>query len=162
VKKILIISGTVTGLMLLLPVQSHAQQQPRSVPAKQTASDLKTTRDISKSYGAGARAPLADACTAWAEQNKKIVASARFWIGGKSHRVPRHGRRADGMRSTPPVEGKVGLAFAAPHLGDQQDVPERREFGADLPCTTSRNPARFLSWSNKQVIGAMGVSSGDG
>jgi hypothetical protein len=30
VKNILIISGTVTGLMLLLPVQSHAQQQGRS------------------------------------------------------------------------------------------------------------------------------------
>jgi len=75
VKKIPIISGTVAGLMLLLPVQSHAQQQARSAPAKQAASDLKATRDIKVISSAGARA-LADACTAWAEQNKKIVAMA--------------------------------------------------------------------------------------
>jgi hypothetical protein len=37
VKKILIISGTVMGLVLSLPVQSHAQQQTRSAPAKQAA-----------------------------------------------------------------------------------------------------------------------------
>ncbi len=115
-KKILIISGTVIGLMLLLPVQSHAQQQARSAPAKQAASDLKATRDIKVISSAGARA-LADACTAWAEQNKKIVAMAILDWECDRHRA---------------VEGKVGLALAAPLVGDQQDGPERREFGADL------------------------------
>ncbi len=68
-KKLLIISGTVAGLMLSLPVQSHAQQQTRSEPAKQATSDLKATRDIKVISSAGARA-LADTCTAWAERNK--------------------------------------------------------------------------------------------
>ena len=67
-KKILIISGVVTGLMLSLPVQLPAQQQAHSAPAKQATSDLKATRDIKIISSAGARA-LADACTAWAEQN---------------------------------------------------------------------------------------------
>ena len=62
-KKILFIPGIVIGLMLSLPVQSHAQQQARSVPAKQAASDLKATRDIKVISSAGARA-LADACAA--------------------------------------------------------------------------------------------------
>src|SRR2546430_11857178 len=82
VKKMLIISGTVTGLMLLLPVQSYAQQQAGSTPAKQATSDLKATRDIKVISSAGARA-LADACTAWAEQNKQIVAMAILDWGGK-------------------------------------------------------------------------------
>src|ERR1700675_485308 len=80
-KKPLIISGTVAGLMLSLPVESHAQQQTRSEPAKQAASDLKTTRDIQVVSSAGARA-LADACTAWAERNKQIVAIAILDWGG--------------------------------------------------------------------------------
>ena len=80
-KKILIISGTVMGLMLSLPVHSHAQQQAHSMPAKQTNGDLKATRDIKVISSAGARA-LADACSAWAEQNKKIVAMAILDWGG--------------------------------------------------------------------------------
>src|SRR5713101_7869926 len=67
--------------MLSLPVQSHAQQQTRSVPARQATSDLKATRDIKVISSAGARA-MADACTAWAEQNKVIVAMAILDWGG--------------------------------------------------------------------------------
>ncbi len=55
-KKMLIILGTVTGLMLSLPMQSHAQQQARSAPARQATSDLKATRDIKVISSAGARA----------------------------------------------------------------------------------------------------------
>ena len=44
-KKILVISGTGTGLTLLLLVQSHAQQTA-AVPVKQVAKDVKATRDI--------------------------------------------------------------------------------------------------------------------
>jgi hypothetical protein len=69
VKKLFAISGTVIGLTLSLFVPLHAQEQARSEPAMQP------TRDIKVISSAGARA-LADACTAWAEQNKKIVAMA--------------------------------------------------------------------------------------
>src|SRR5260370_18542545 len=67
--------------MLLIAVQSHAQQQARSAPAKQRAGDLKATRDIKVISSAGARA-MADACTAWGGQNKKIVAMAILDWGG--------------------------------------------------------------------------------
>ena len=50
------------ALGLVLSIPSHAQQKP-------------ATRDIKVVSSAGARA-LADACTAWAEQNKQTVAMA--------------------------------------------------------------------------------------
>jgi len=81
VKKRFIISGTVTGLMLSILVQSHAQPQARSAPAKEATNDRKTTRDIKVISSAGARA-LVDACSAWAEQNKQIVAIAILDWGG--------------------------------------------------------------------------------
>lgn len=49
--------------------------------AMQATRDLKATRDIKVISSAGARA-LADACTAWAEQNKQIVAMAILDWGG--------------------------------------------------------------------------------
>src|SRR5437764_6002683 len=73
-KRILVISGTVAAFMLSLCVQLPAQQ-PGSAPAKQTGKNLKATRDIKLISSAGARA-MADACTAWAEQNKQTVAMA--------------------------------------------------------------------------------------
>jgi len=144
VKKILIISGTVTGLMLLLPVQSHAQQQPRSAPAKQTASDLKTTRDIKVISSAGARA-LADACTAWAEQNKKIVAMAILDWGGNL--IESHAMEGAPMNAidTALLKAKSALRWRRPTSETKQDGPERREFGADLHArlpTTGRASCR--------------------
>src|SRR5580765_7048487 len=44
-------------------------------PSAGQAGDIKLTRDIKLISSAGARA-LADACTAWAEKNKLIVAMA--------------------------------------------------------------------------------------
>ena len=63
-KRILSISGTVTGLTLALFVEAHAQEA-RTMPAKQA------TRDIKVISSAGARA-LADACAVWAEQTKAV------------------------------------------------------------------------------------------
>ena len=112
-KKILIISGTVTGLLLLLPIQSHAQQQARAVPAKQTTSDLKATRDIKVISSAGARA-LADACSAWAEQNKKIVAMAILDWGGNL--IESHAMESAPMNSidTALLKAKSALRWRRP------------------------------------------------
>jgi uncharacterized protein GlcG (DUF336 family) len=75
VKRILTIRATVTGLTLLLFVPLDAQKEAHSVTAKQA------TREIKIISSAGARA-LADACTAWAEQNKQVVAMAILDWGG--------------------------------------------------------------------------------
>ena len=86
--------------------------------AMQATKDVKATREIKVISSAGARA-LADACTAWAEQNKQVVAMAVLdWGGnliefhameGAPHERHRHGA----------PEGEVGAALAPPDLGDQ-------------------------------------------
>jgi hypothetical protein len=54
---------------------------PSAISAAQTKPDAKLTRDVKVISSAGARA-LADACTAWAEKNKQIVAMAVLDWGG--------------------------------------------------------------------------------
>ena len=66
-KRLLSISATLIGVTLGL----HAQQ----------TGEIKATRDIKVVSSAGARA-LADACTAWAEQNKQTVAISVLDWGG--------------------------------------------------------------------------------
>jgi len=160
VKKILIISGTVTALMLSLPVHSHAQQQARSVPAKQAASDLKATRDIKVISSAGARA-LADACTAWAEQNKKIVAMAILDWGGNL--IESHAMEGAPMNAidTALLKAKSALRWRRPTSETNKMVRS----GENLAPTFMHDfpqPGALPIMVNGQVIGAMGVSSADG
>src|ERR1700680_5228814 len=160
VKKILIISGTVMGLMLSLPVQSHAQQQTRSAPAKQAASDLKATRDIKVISSAGARA-LADACTAWAEQNKKIVAMAILDWGGNL--IESHAMEGAPMNAidTALLKAKSALRWRRPTSETNKMVRS----GENLAPTFMNDfpqPGALPIVVNNQVIGAMGVSGADG
>ena len=74
-RKMFVISMTLAGLTLLVSMQSYAQQQARPV------SPLQATKNIKIISSAGARA-LADACSAWAEQNKQTVAMAILDWGG--------------------------------------------------------------------------------
>ena len=74
-RKQLIISTILAGLTLFLCDASRAQQKASSVTPKQA------TRAIQIISSAGARA-LADACTAWAEQNRQVVAMAILDWGG--------------------------------------------------------------------------------
>ena len=155
-KKMLIISGIATGLMLSLPVQSHAQQQARSVSAKQATSDLKATRDIKIISSAGARA-LADACTAWAEQNKKIVAMAILDWGGnliESHAM--EGAPANAI-DTALLKAKSALRWRRPTSETNKMVRS----GENLAPTFMHDfpqPGALPIVLNGQVIGAMGVS----
>jgi glc operon protein GlcG len=160
VKKILIISGVVIGLMLSLPVQSPAQQQARPAPAKQAASDLKTTRDIKVISSAGARA-LADACTAWADQNKKIVAMAILDWGGNL--IESHAMEGAPMNAidTALLKAKSALRWRRPTSETNKMVRS----GENLAPTFMRDfpqPGALPIVLNGQVIGAMGVSSADG
>jgi glc operon protein GlcG len=160
VKKVLIISGTVMGLMLSLPVQSHAQQQARSAPAKQASSDLKATRDIKVISSAGARA-LADACSAWAEQNKKIVAMAILDWGGNL--VESHAMEGAPMNAidTALLKAKSALRWRRPTSETNKMVRS----GENLAPTFMHDfpqPGALPIVVNGQVIGAMGVSSADG
>jgi glc operon protein GlcG len=151
VKKLLIVSSTVTGLMLLLPVQSHAQQPARSAPA---------TREIKILSSAGARA-LADACTAWAEQNKQIVAMAILDWGGNL--IESHAMEGAAMNAidTALLKAKSALRWRRPTSETNKMVRS----GENLAPTFMRDfpqPGALPIVVDGQVIGAMGVSGADG
>ncbi len=157
-KMILILSGIVAGL-LSLPAQSRAQET-HSMPAKQGTSDIKTTRDIKVISSAGARA-LADACTAWAEQNKQVVAMAILDWGGnliESHAM--EGAPANAI-DTALLKAKSALRWRRPTSETNKMVRN----GENLAPTFMRDfpqPGALPIVLNNQVIGAMGVSGADG
>src|ERR1700751_595275 len=148
------ISATVTGLAVSLPVPSHAQQEARSMPAQQL------TRDIKVISSAGARA-LADACTAWAEQNKQIVEMAILDWGGnliESHAM--EGAPANAI-DTALLKAKSALRWRRPTSETNKMVRS----GENLAPTFMRDfpqPVALPIVVNGQVIGAMGVSSAQG
>jgi glc operon protein GlcG len=159
-KKMFIISGMITGLMLSLPAQSRAQQQARSTPAKQSTSDLKATRDIKVISSAGARA-LVDACSAWAEQNKQVVAMAILDWGGNL--IESHAMEGAPMNAidTALLKAKSALRWRRPTSETNKMVRS----GENLAPTFMRDfpqPGALPIVVNNQVIGAMGVSGADG
>jgi glc operon protein GlcG len=160
VRTILAISGTVIGLTLSLPMWSRAQEQGRSAPAKQVTKDLKTTRDIKVISSAGARA-LADACTAWAEQNKQVVAIAILDWGGNL--IESHAMEGAPMNAidTALLKAKSALRWRRPTSETNKMV----RTGENLAPTFMNDfpqPGALPVVLNGQVIGAMGVSGADG
>jgi len=159
-KKILVVSGIATGILLSLPAHSLAQQQASSTTAKPATNNLKATRDIKIISSAGARA-LADACTSWAEQNKKIVAMAILDWGGNL--VESHAMEGAPMNAidTALLKAKSALRWRRPTSETNKMVRS----GENLAPTFMHDfpqPGALPIVLNGQVIGAMGVSSGDG
>lgn len=153
-KKHLVISGTVIGLTLSLHVKLHAQEQARSEPATQA------TREIKVISSAGARG-LADACTAWAEQNKQIVAIAILDWGGNL--IESHAMEGAAMNAidTALLKAKSALRWRRPTSETNKMVRS----GENLAPTFMRDfpqPGALPIVVNGQVIGAMGVSGADG
>ena len=153
-KKILVISATVTGLMLSLAAPSLAQQA-RSTPGKQAM-----TRDMKVISSAGARA-MADACSAWAEQNKQIVAIAILDWGGNL--IESHAMEGAAMNAidTALLKAKSALRWRRPTSETNKMVRS----GQNLAPTFMRDfpqQGALPIVVNGQVIGAMGVSGADG
>jgi glc operon protein GlcG len=128
--------------------------------AQQASGDAKLTRTITVISSAGARA-LADACTAWAEKNKIIVAMAILDWGGnvvESHAM--EGAAANAI-DTALLKAKSALRWRRPTSETNQIVRS----GENLAPTFMNDfpqPGAVPIVMNGQVIGAMGVSSGDG
>ena len=152
-KRIPVISGTVTVLMLSLFAQLNAQQ-------KQATKDIKATREIKVISSAGARA-MADACTAWAVQNKQTVAMAILDWGGnliESHAM--EGAAANAI-DTALLKAKSALRWRRATSETNKMVRS----GENLAPTFMRDfpqPGALPIVLNGQVIGAMGVSGADG
>jgi glc operon protein GlcG len=153
-KKLRTLSASVIGLTLLLLVPLRAQQDARSASAKAP------TREIKIISSAGARA-LADACTAWAEQNKQIVAMAILDWGGNL--VESHAMEGAPMNAidTALLKAKSALRWRRPTSETNKMVRS----GQNLAPTFMRDfpqPGALPIVVNGQVVGAMGVSGADG
>jgi glc operon protein GlcG len=126
----------------------------------QSSGGAKMTRQITIVSSAGARA-LADACTAWAEKNKLILAMAIIDWGGnvlESHAM--EGAAANAIE-TALLKARSALRWRRPTSETNKMVRS----GENLAPTFMNDfpqPGALPIVLDGQVIGAMGVSSGDG
>jgi uncharacterized protein GlcG (DUF336 family) len=144
----------------LLLVTVIAASFAPSTAAAQTRGEVRLTRDIKVISSAGARA-LADACIAWAERNKTTVAMAILDWGGnviESHAM--EGAAANAI-DTALLKAKSALRWRRPTSETNRIVRSGENlaptFMEDFP-----QPGAVPIVLDGQVIGAMGVSSGDG
>src|SRR2546423_7724508 len=138
----------ISALSLLVTLQ--AQQQ----------AEVKLTRDVKVISSTGARA-LADACSAWAEKNKQIVAIAILDWGGNL--IESHAMEGAPMNAidTALLKAKSALRWRRPTSETNKMVRS----GENLAPTFMNDfpqPGAVPIIVNGQVVGAMGVSSGDG
>jgi glc operon protein GlcG len=151
VRTTLIVS--MAAFALLVPVVSRAQQ-PAGAAAKPA------TRDIKIISSAGARA-LVDACSAWAEQNKEVVAIAILDWGGNL--VESHA-----MEGAPMNAIDTALLKAKSALRWRRATSETNKIvrsGENLAPTFMHDfpqPGALPIMVDGQVVGAMGVSGADG
>src|SRR6201984_3207241 len=151
-KKLLTISMTIVGLALWVPVQSHAQAS--SAPVKQA------TREIKIISSSGARA-LVDACSAWAEQNKQVVAIAILDWGGNL--VESHAMEGAAMNAidTALLKAKSALRWRRA----TSEVNKMVRSGQNLAPTFMRDfpqQGALPIIIDGEVIGAMGVWRAEG
>jgi glc operon protein GlcG len=124
------------------------------------ASAQQMTRDIKVISSAGARA-MADACTAWAEQNKQVVAMAILDWGGnliESHAM--EGAAANSI-DTALLKAKSALRWRRA-TSETNRIVRSGENLAPTFMNDFPQPGALPVIVNGQVIGAMGVSSADG
>ena len=131
-----------------------------SLSAQHPAGDIKLTRDIKVISSAGARA-LADACSACAERNKQIVAIAILDWGGnvvESHAM--EGAAANAIE-TALLKARSALRWRRP-TSETNKLVKSGENLAPTFMNDFPQPGALPVVLNGEVIGAMGVSSGDG
>jgi len=128
--------------------------------ATDAAAGQAMTRDIKVISSAGARA-MADACIAWAEQNKQIVAMAILDWGGnliESHAME---GAAPNAIDTALLKAKSALRWRRP-TSETNRIVRSGESLAPTFMNDFPQPGALPVVINGQVIGAMGVSSADG
>jgi uncharacterized protein GlcG (DUF336 family) len=129
-------------------------------PAARQAGDVKLTRDITLISSAGARA-LADACTSWAERNKLVVAMAIIDWGGNV--IESHAMEGSPMNAidTALLKAKSALRWRRA-TSETNKLVKSGENLAPTFMNDFPQPGALPIVLKGQVIGAMGVSSGDG
>jgi uncharacterized protein GlcG (DUF336 family) len=128
--------------------------------AMQAGGEVKLTRTVTVISSAGARA-LVDACTAWSQQNKLTVAMAVLDWGGnviESHAME---GAAGNAIDTALLKAKSALRWRRP-TSETNKIVRSGENLAPTFMNDFPQPGAVPIVLNGQVIGAMGVSSGDG
>src|SRR5215467_5992500 len=131
-----------------------------TIPFPHRAAEVQLTRDIKVISSAGARA-LVDACAAWAEKNKQVVAIAILDWGGNL--IESHAMEGAPMNAidTALLKAKSALRWRRPTSETNRMVRS----GENLAPTFMNDfpqPGALPIIMNGQVIGAMGVSSAQG
>ena len=130
---------------------------PDALYAAQANRDVKLTRDIKVISSAGARA-LADACTAWAEKNKQIVAMAVIdWGGNLIEFHAMEGAAANAI-DTALMKAHSALRWRRA-TSETNRLVRSGETLAPTFMDDFPQPGALPIVLNGQVIGAMGVSS---
>lgn len=136
---------------LCVTIDASAAQAPRNI---------QPTRDIKVISSAGARA-LADACTAWAGQNKLVVAMAILdWAGNL---IEFHAMEGAPMNAIETAQLKAKSALRWRRATSETNRIVRS--GENLAPTFMNDfpqPGALPIMVDGQIVGAMGVSSGDG
>ena len=125
------------------------------------ASATEPTRDIKIISSAGARA-MADACSSWAEQNKLVVAMAILDWGGnliESHAME---GAAPNAIDTALLKAKNALRWRRASSETSQIVRKGENLAPTYIMGDFPQPGAIPIMVDGQVIGSMGVSSGDG
>jgi glc operon protein GlcG len=131
-----------------------------ALPLAAPAAQQHLTREIKLISSAGARA-LVDACSAWAEKNKQVVAIAILDWGGNL--VESHAMEGAPMNAidTALLKAKSALRWRRPTSETNRLVRS----GENLAPTFMNDfpqPGALPILIDGQVIGAMGVSSAEG
>ena len=146
--------------MRLLVVSFFICVLAAAATSAQSSGAPKMTRQITVVSSAGARA-LADACTAWAETNKLILAMAIIDWGGnvlESHAM--EGAAANAIE-TALLKARSALRWRRP-TSETNKLVRSGENLAPTFMNDCPQPGALPIVLNGEVIGAMGVSSGDG
>jgi uncharacterized protein GlcG (DUF336 family) len=146
----------ITRLLVVSVLLSAASAATSSAQS----SDARLTRTITLISSAGARA-LVDACSAWAERNHTIVAMAVLDWGGnvvESHAM--EGAAANAI-DTALLKAKSALRWRRA-TSETNKIVRTGENLAPTFMNDFPQPGALPIVMNGQVIGAMGVSSGDG
>jgi glc operon protein GlcG len=131
-----------------------------TLPLAADAAQIQATRDIKVISSAGARA-MADACSAWADQNKQVLAMAILDWGGNL--IESHA-----MEGAAPNAIDTALLKAKSALRWRRATSETNKMvrnGENLAPTFMNDfpqPGALPVILDGQVIGAMGVSGADG
>ena len=147
----------VLSVMVIVPLADRAMAQGKDATLSK---EIALTRDVKVISSAGARA-LADACTAWAEKNKLVVATAVIdWGGNLIEFHAMEGAAANAIE-TALMKARSALRWRRPTSETNKMVRSGENlaptFMDDFP-----QPGALPIVLDGQVIGAIGVSSGDG